>query len=333
MRDSVVDHPQLNRNQGVLPRRPGNEKPPVSIITPFLNAENFFQEAIESVLAQSYDPWELLLVDDGSSDRSTEIARSYAAQYPARIRWLEHAGHDHRGAGAARNLGLRWAAGQYLTFLDADDVYLPGKLEKEVAVLEAQPEAAAVCGALQYWYSWTGERRDARRDFIRRLGVRPETLHRPPHLLVHHLRAGGHKPGISSLMVRREAVAQVGAFEPETFRGLGEDQVFWARVSLHVPVFVMGECLFRYRQHADSTCAVAIREGRDAAAWQSFLNWLETYLADEGVTNPEVWKALRACQRDFDYQVRFAVLKQLGRRLLPLRTRYWLRDRWTSWRL
>lgn len=71
----------------------------VSVIIPFLNAERFIQEAIESVFAQTYEEWEMLLVDDGSADGSTAIAQYYAQQYHDRVRYLEHDGHENRGEG------------------------------------------------------------------------------------------------------------------------------------------------------------------------------------------------------------------------------------------
>ena len=77
----------------------------VSIVTPFLNAGPFIAEAIDSVLAQSFRDWELLLVDDGSSDGSTAIAHAFAAAHPERIRYLCHDGRVNKGASASRNLG------------------------------------------------------------------------------------------------------------------------------------------------------------------------------------------------------------------------------------
>ena len=94
----------------------------VSTIIIFLNAERFLAEAIESVLAQTYPTWELWLVDDGSTDRSSQLARDYAARHAARIHYLEHPGHENRGKSASRNLGLRHARGEYVALLDADDV-------------------------------------------------------------------------------------------------------------------------------------------------------------------------------------------------------------------
>ena len=84
-------------------------KPLVSVIVIFLNAADFLQEAIDSVLAQSYKDWELLLVDDRSNDGSSEIAKTFASRNPLRIHYLEHEAHRNLGMSATRNLGLRHA--------------------------------------------------------------------------------------------------------------------------------------------------------------------------------------------------------------------------------
>src|ERR1044072_153968 len=103
----------------------------VSIIIIFLNAEKFIEEAIESVLAQSYDEGELRRADGGSTDRSKEIAQRYARRYPEKVRYVEHEGHMNRGMSATRNLGIREARGELIAFLDADDVWLPEKLKEK----------------------------------------------------------------------------------------------------------------------------------------------------------------------------------------------------------
>src|ERR671932_218944 len=118
-----------------------SSKPSVSVITIFLDAEKFIREAVESVLGQTYKDWELLLVDDGSTDGSTQIALEYTEQYPGKIRYLEHPGHQNRGMSASRNLGLSHSEGRYVAFLDADDVWVAHKLEQQVTILGSQPEA------------------------------------------------------------------------------------------------------------------------------------------------------------------------------------------------
>ena len=121
---------------GTLPR--------VSIVTTFLNPpEGFFREALDSVLAQTFGGWELLLVNDGSGEESGRIADEYAAREP-RIRLLEHENRENRGMGASRNLAFRHARGEYVAFLDADDVWLPAKLGRQIEVLAARPELGIV---------------------------------------------------------------------------------------------------------------------------------------------------------------------------------------------
>src|SRR4028118_1816749 len=160
-----------------------SNKPLVSAIIIFLNEERFLPEAIESVLAQTYENWELLLVDDGSTDGSTQIALNYAERHPGKVRYLEHPDHQNRAMSASRNLGIEHAKGEYIAFLDADDVWMAHKLEQQVSILEAHPEAAMLYGNRQEWHSWTGEPEDIHRDFVpEMIGARADTLFDPPAL-------------------------------------------------------------------------------------------------------------------------------------------------------
>src|SRR5262249_39236563 len=142
----------------------------------FLNAENFIDEAIASVFAQTYDDWELVLVDDGSSDASTAIAKDYAARFPARIRYLEHEGHQNRGKSASRNLAIRNSRSEFVAFLDADDVWMRDKLREQVEILDAHATAGMVYGPGEWWYSWSGKEIDQNRDSIQKLWTEPNIL-------------------------------------------------------------------------------------------------------------------------------------------------------------
>ena len=270
--------------------------PLVSIITPFFNAERYLSEAIESVLAQSRDDWELLLVDDGSVDRGTEIAKSYAATHPDRIRVLEHEGHQNRGRSTSRNLGIRQARGKYLAFLDADDVYLPEKLARQIHLIESQPDAVMVYGRTEYWYSWTGKWKDRWRDRVARLGVPPGSLIGPPRLLTLFLRRGGVVPCTCGIVVRKETALAVGAFD-ESFQSLHEDLVFVAKICLNSSVYVEDGCWARYRQHEESSCRQAIRNGRYHPirlnpARLLYLQWLARSLAEQKVQDHDLWRML-----------------------------------------
>lgn len=255
--------------------------PRVSAITIFYNAEPFLDEAIRSVVGQTYASWELLLVDDGSTDGSRRIAEQYAEKHPERIRCLEHPGRENRGMSAARNLGLREARGEHVAFLDADDVWLPEKLERQVAILDAHPEAAMVFGPTEWWYTWSGPPGPPG-DFVHDLGVEPDRLILPPAFLSQFLRVEGISPCTCSVLLRREVVEAVGGFEAR-FRGMYEDQAFFAKICARFPVFASGECLARYRQHAASGCAVAQRRGEHVAARVAFLAWLADFVRESGV--------------------------------------------------
>jgi glycosyltransferase involved in cell wall biosynthesis len=272
--------------------------PRVSVITIFLNAEQFIREAVDSIIAQTYDNWELLLVDDGSTDGSTSIALRYAEQHPRRVRYFQHPGHRNRGMSASRNLGLKHVRGEYVALLDADDVWLPQKLERQVAILDSQPAAAMVYGATQHWYSWTGKVEDLHRDRMRRLGVPPNTIVSPPTLVTLFLQRKAWTPATCGVLMRRSAIERTGGFE-DGFQGMFEDQAFFYKLCLSAPVFVEAGCWDRYRQHPDSWCEAARRRGeyepgyRPNPARKAFLNWLAEYLTAQKVADPELWKPLR----------------------------------------
>jgi glycosyltransferase involved in cell wall biosynthesis/SAM-dependent methyltransferase len=277
--------------------------PRVSVVISFLNAARFLREAIESVLGQSYRDWELLLVDDGSTDGSTAIAAEYAGTHADRIRYVEHPGHANRGVCASRNLAVRLARGQYIALLDADDVWLPHKLERQVAILESQRSAEMVCGSSEYWFGWTGKDEDLARDHVPAVGVEMNTLFQPLALLALLYPLGdGTAPCPSDLLMRKELVQRVGGFE-EAFHGiyqLYEDQAFLCKVYRTAPVFVADECWTRYRIHEASCVSVVTRLGRYHTVRLFFLEWLEAYLSGhqvhEGVLS-RLADALADCRR------------------------------------
>ncbi|MBI2487676.1 MAG: glycosyltransferase family 2 protein [Deltaproteobacteria bacterium] len=279
----------------------------VSVIIIFLNAEKFLEEAIESVFAQTYDNWELLLVDDGSTDGSTRIALKHAEKYPGKVFYLEHDSHLNRGMSASRNLGIRHARGNYIAFLDADDVWFPQKLEQQVAILNSQPEAAMVYGRTQIWYTWTNNPKDRRRDYMVDLGIRPNTLVKPPTLVRLLLQGKYQTPTTCNAMLRREIFEEIGGFI-ESFRGMHEDQVFFAKLGLKFPAFVANECWARYRQHPDSCCVIAEKNGETDAAWLHLLDWITEYLIEQGVNDKKLWNALKKAWRPVPYQTSHGIL-------------------------
>lgn len=307
------------------------DKAIVSIIIPFFNREKFLAEAVESVLAQTYQNWELILIDDGSTDKSSIIARNFVKKYPNKVFLYAHEDGKNRGAGSSRNLGIRHAKGDFITFLDSDDVFLPETLEIEIAAFERNTEADVVCGTLQYWFSWTEKQDKKERDFYVNLGLQIGKLYAPPTLLVHNFRSGGRKPGIGCVILRSEFAKKFGMFEDD-YLYVGEDQIFWAKVSLHAKIYVLEECLAKYRQHPHSSSSVLMKNNNGSANLEPLSDWLENYLIENEIENPEVWKALKTWQKENNYRVKYGWLMNLYHRILPYHIRYRIRDFIVYWR-
>ena len=310
----------------------------------FLNGEAFMEEAIASVLAQTYSHWELLLVDDGSTDGSTGIAKDYAARYPERIRYLEHPGHANRGMSATRNLGVQNARGQFISYIDCDDVWLPHKLEQQVDLLAANPTAAMVYAPLYCWYSWTGRPEDQHKDHLYGIqlnGLPPysNSLVEPPDLIPLFLKDKNLTP--SGVLVKREVLQTIAPSE-ESFRTDCSDDVVQIKICLNCRVFVSDEWLYKYRIHPESSCRVEIKAGKSHDLRLTFLNWVSDYFEQQSVTDSRVWKALKAAYFPYHQPRLFRVVQQYlqlrnilesriittGRKILPQPLRHWL---WLQW--
>ncbi|MBT8363751.1 MAG: glycosyltransferase family 2 protein [Deltaproteobacteria bacterium] len=286
-------------------------KPLISAIIIFWNEERFIEEAIQSVFAQTYDHWELLLVDDGSSDSSSEIARRCTEQHPDRVRYLEHRGHENRGMSASRNLGVRSAKGRYISYLDGDDVWLPNKLADQVAIMESHPTADMVIAPLQMWFSWTGNSQDQHLDQpygVGKNGKHPysDTLVEPPRLLALFLRYEQYIP--SGFLAKRDVMAQNGSYE-EDFRDAYSDAVVLVKICLKSPVFVSGKRWYLYRKHAASSTYLSRLHGKEDEEQQIYLNWVAAYFNQQKVQDPE----LRTILRKMLFRCRHPLLQRLER--------------------
>jgi len=254
----------------------------VSVVMPFHDMEQFIAASVDSVIAQTSDDWELLLVDDGSTDSSLQIARAYEASDPKRIRLLSHGDGRRRGASAARNLAIAHARGSVIALLDSDDLWRPEAVATGLGLLAAHPDIDVVYGRTYWWYSWRdGEAGSAElpADFLERHGVRSGRPMDGIDLFERCLRNAAAVPSTISLFARSDAVERSGGFE-ETFTRVYTDQVFYAKLFLRSRILAHDGCWAWYRRRGDSSSAVTPAQEREYR--RTFLHWLREYLVAQG---------------------------------------------------
>jgi glycosyltransferase involved in cell wall biosynthesis len=118
----------------------------ISVIIPVYNGEHYLTETLDSVLAQTYRPIEIIVVDDGSTDHTATIVQSYTDP-------VRYVGTMHNGTGAARNLGVENSSGEFIAFIDADDLWTPDKLAQQILALDQNPGADIVLGHIRQFIS------------------------------------------------------------------------------------------------------------------------------------------------------------------------------------
>ena len=180
----------------------------VSIITPVYNGEKHLAETVMSVLSQSYGIWEMIIIDDGSKDRSAAIARSFAARDP-RIKVIRQ---ENRGCTAARNHGIREAAGRYFCLLDSDDLWDPNFLEEQLALLQRE-HVSFVCSGYRYI--------DLDSKVIKRPVVPPERLTYQGELDYCH---------VGCLTAMYDSAAAGKLFLDERLSGYCDDYAYWLQI-------------------------------------------------------------------------------------------------------
>jgi glycosyltransferase involved in cell wall biosynthesis len=209
--------------------------PAVSIVLPTFNQARWLDGAIESVRRQTFADWELLVVDDGSTDDTPAIAARYADD--ARIRYLPGPRTERA---AARNRGIAASSGGLVAFLDTDDRWLPEKLDRQVAALAAARDAG-LCYTIARFV-------DA--------GDRPLALRKPPRAVAGNLFPALMRANliiIASVVARRRCLDEVGGFD-ETLPVYGcEDWDVWLRIARRHPITVVDDELTLYRVHAGNT--------------------------------------------------------------------------------
>lgn len=211
----------------------GNNNIEVSIIIPTYNRGWIIKEAIESVLAQNFIDFELIVIDDGSTDNTSEILDSYRED----ITVLRQ---NNKGVSAARNRGLSEASGRFIAFLDSDDLWLPQKLSRQVDFFNSNPDAL-ICQTEEIWI----------RNNVR---VNPKKRHKKPSGMIFEPSLALCLVSPSAVMIRRSLFEKIGGFD-ETLPAC-EDYDLWLRISCRYPVFLIDTPLIIKRGgHSDQLSA------------------------------------------------------------------------------
>jgi glycosyltransferase involved in cell wall biosynthesis len=224
----------------------------ISIIVPAYNAERFIARTLRSALGQTYVTLEMIVIDDGSTDSTGAVARAFA-QSDERVRVISV---PNGGVAKARNIGLSEAAGELVAFLDADDVWHPTKLERQVAALDEMKDAAAA-----YTLSRDIDVDDRVLWSSRRAAFNGYAFAR--HLYIRPIGNG------STLLVRRERALAVGGFEPSwAARGIGgcEDLDFELKLAARYPLAAVPLYLVGYRRYPGNMSSDKLRMARAAVA-------------------------------------------------------------------
>jgi len=208
--------------------------PLVSIVLATCNRLELLRLAIDSVLAQTFSDWELLIADDGSEDSTRAYLRALAADARVRVLWLDHCGNP----GVVRNCALAQARGRYVAFMDSDDLWLPEKLERQLSALRATP-------GLRWSYT-SYDCIDANGDplpirWVRHAGEIFDSLLRAEAMVA-----------LPTVMAERALLAEASGFDPEQRQA--EYIELWLRLALRSEVVLLEQVLTRVRFHRDHYC-------------------------------------------------------------------------------
>jgi glycosyltransferase involved in cell wall biosynthesis len=216
--------------------RRASPKPAVSIVLPTFNRLRFLRPTIESVFAQTFADWELIIADDGSDEGTREYLRTLASEPRVKLIWLPHAGIP----AVVRNAALAEARAEYVAFLDSDDLWAPSKLQRQFEVLRARVGSR--------WIYTAFSQVDASGQPL------PEELHRRwvPHegSVFERLVTGAVSVRTPSVLAARELIMRAGGFD-ETISS-GEDYDLWLRMALDSDLAVIDEPLLHVRRHDEN---------------------------------------------------------------------------------
>ena len=280
--------------------------PKISVVIPTYNYGHLLGKTIQSVLNQTFRDFEIIVIDDGSTDNTREVASTFPVRYFYQT---------NQKLAAARNKGVELAQGEYIAFLDSDDVLLKGALEKGVKILDSHPEAG-----FSYGQAYLMDE-DEHIFSLESTGSKHSGVQEGKEELRKFLVHGNHITE-STLMIRRSCFEEIGKIDL-TFQSGSSGLEFWIRLAKKYPVACIVEPLVKYRVHSKKFCA-----GRSLKEWEetnssiieSILNDAElepifAYLRSSAYLNLYSRLALRARERGDAKTTRHYLMKAF--RLYP----------------
>lgn len=224
--------------------------PEVSVIIPTYNRGAYVAQAIESVLAQKYKDYEIIVVDDGSTDDTGERV----IKYGDRVRYIHQ---ENRGPSAARNTGILHAKGKYIAFCDSDDRFLPGKLEKQMEYIRSHPK----CRFLYTWYYNVNDRGKITK-------LRKPLRCRSREQLQYCLLTRKFTIRTSTVLVHKSCFRKAGLFNEKYW--YSQDWDMWLRLAAYYRGDCLEEPLAEYRLHGDNRSRLGIKDYHPAILESTF---------------------------------------------------------------
>jgi glycosyltransferase involved in cell wall biosynthesis len=237
--------------------------PLVSVVIPTYNRAHLIREALESVFSQTFKDYEVILIDDGSTDGTEAIIQEH---YAGRLRYVKQ---KNTGISGARNRGIALAKGKYVAFLDSDDRWLPEKLQKQFDYMEAHPKTGLLCTKLaRYEIGGDGKMEICPAGF-------------PKHFS--ELLEGPNFIPTTTTMVRRECFEKTGVFDPAL--QVAEDWDLWIRIGKVYEMHCLDDILAEHRDHPQKTTRdlIKVYDGfwrfyaKNLRLHQEYLKDLKTY--------------------------------------------------------
>jgi len=240
----------------------------VSIIIPCYNSGKYLSECIDSILFQDYTDFEIIIVNDCSSDNTSQIATNYA-KVDIRIKVTSTSDVQSMGASNARNKGFEISKGEYVVFLDSDDIWLPTSLKRLVNLIEEHNEVGWLIGNCIYFKDFRynlDSYQYSKYDF-------EEGVYEKFELLPKFIRNFNQTPSQGAAIIKRDVIIKIKGWENE-FKMTFTDQAFYSKILCETKTFVTYDYFLLYRNHEESSSMKSFRNGEFKKNEKIYFQWL-----------------------------------------------------------